>query len=243
MIVDAGGTRMTLRVAPDHASPGFEVKLWADASRATIARLSPGAGSPEPHDTVQPEDVDKIRALRDDMVVRANALLAEHKYSLIAARLDDTPLQKLDMPRLLAERLIAHIAPTVEEISTRSPVAGELAIKRQLSNSHREENFVSKWELWKRIEPLPDALRHLFDPLKLWGIGRSRARRRAARSTRIDRALQRRRPRRRSSKGGAAARRDAEVASALAARAVGAGRDRKPEGCQGSSACLLEPHS
>lgn len=45
---------------------------------------------------------------------------------------------------------------------------GELALKRVLGETQREEIFVSKEELRKKLEPLPAALRGIFAPLQLW---------------------------------------------------------------------------
>jgi hypothetical protein len=56
----------------------------------------------------------------------------------------------------------------VQRIAERSPTAGELAIKRQAGDNHREELYVSKADLREKLEPLPAALRGAFDPLGLW---------------------------------------------------------------------------
>ena len=47
-------------------------------------------------------------------------------------------------PTLLVERLIATMAPVVQEIAARSQSPGELVLRRLLSGDRREEIFLSK---------------------------------------------------------------------------------------------------
>jgi len=55
----------------------------------------------------------------------------------------------------------------VQEIAWRSRSATELVLKRLLADDRREEIFVTKVELTKKFEPLPQNLRRVFDPLGL----------------------------------------------------------------------------
>jgi hypothetical protein len=105
--------------------------------------------------------------LHDALVAMATELV-DHKRALLAASLDGTPLAQVDSPRSVVERVIANIAPTVQEIARRSLTPGELVIKRLVSETQREELFLSKAELAQKLEALPLALRRAFDPLALW---------------------------------------------------------------------------
>ena len=81
------------------------------------------------------------------------------------AQIDDVPLSQHAHPRLLVERLVAAMAPTVREIAAHSLSPGELVLKRLLAGDRREEIFVAKSELAQKLEPLPAALRKVLAPL------------------------------------------------------------------------------
>jgi hypothetical protein len=103
----------------------------------------------------------KLRALVGDLL--------EHETAVVAATLDDCPLLQLPAPRALVDRLIATMAPLVQEIARRSPVPGELVLKRQVAENQREERFVSKAKLREKIESLPPELQRALEPLGLGG--------------------------------------------------------------------------
>jgi hypothetical protein len=112
------------------------------------------------------EDVARVRALRDSLAGMA-ADLAQHKKSLRDASLEGGALRALPSPRVLVERLVANIAPIVQEIGKRSLAPGELVLKRLLDDTRREEIFVSKKELARKVQVLPQDMRRIFDPLEL----------------------------------------------------------------------------
>jgi hypothetical protein len=168
LAVDPSKTILKLRGTPDGTGAGFDLSFWTDSLRIDLVRVvEPGVANPEPPYEVVGDDAAKLRSLRDALVAHANELV-EHKHSLISASLDDTAIHELEPPRVLVERLIANMAPAVEEISRRSLMPGELVLKRLLGGNHREEVFVSKADLLSKLEPLPVALRRVFEPLKLW---------------------------------------------------------------------------
>jgi hypothetical protein len=172
LAIEPGRTVIKLRAAPEGSSAGFDVSFSDESTQVELVRVPPGdegqgdEGTGSPYD-VHGEDAAKLRSLRD-VLVSVVAELSDHKQSLVAASLDETPLHQLETPRLLVERIFASLARAVEQISKRSLVPGEFALKRVLSESHREEVFVSKAELLKKLEPLPTALRHVFEPFGLW---------------------------------------------------------------------------
>jgi hypothetical protein len=165
--VDPTDTTIKLRVAPDGIGGGFDLSFKHDVPHVRLVRiLEGGASTDSPYDVVG-EDVEKLRALRDALIAMTSDL-AEHKKSLLKASLDGAPIQQLETPRVLVERLIANIAPTVQQISKRSLAPGELVLKRLLGDNHREELFVSKAELARKLEPLSIPFRQAFEPLGLW---------------------------------------------------------------------------
>jgi hypothetical protein len=167
LVVEPKATTIKLRRSPSSSSEGYDVLLSGSSSRVEVLRVLEGDAAPDSPYEVSDEDAAELRSLRDALVAVIGQL-RDAKQVLVAATLDETPLHQLETPRVLVERLIASVAPAVEEISRLSPVPGELALKRVLSETLREEVFVSRAELLGRLEPLPPALRQVFDPLKLW---------------------------------------------------------------------------
>jgi hypothetical protein len=96
---------------------------------------------------------------------RAVTDVSHHRRRLVEAWIDGEVMRTHAKPTLLVERLIATLAPVVQEISARSHSPGELVLRRLLSGDRREEIFMSKLELKNKVEPLQDANRALFDPL------------------------------------------------------------------------------
>jgi hypothetical protein len=167
MTVDDAETIINLRADPDGTGAGFDLSFKHDVSAVRLFRIREGDGPADsPYDAVG-DNIAKLRSLHDALVAMTGEL-AEHKKTLLSASLDDTPIHELERPRVLAERLIANIAPTVQQISRRSLAPGELVLKRLLSDNRREEVFVSKAELDTKLEPLSIPLRRAFEPFKLW---------------------------------------------------------------------------
>jgi Tfp pilus assembly protein PilN len=167
LIVDSTETTIKLRTAPDGTGAGFDIAFVREPSSVQLLRVvEGGAVSDEAYSPVG-EDVAKLQSLHESLAAMANELMM-HKKTLVSATLDDKPVKQLETPRVLVERLIANIAPTVQEIAKRTLAPGELVIKRLLGGNHREELFVSRADLEQKLDPLPRALRRVFDPLKLW---------------------------------------------------------------------------
>jgi hypothetical protein len=167
LLVDPTCTTIKLRASPHVSSSGYDVSLSENSSRVEVTRILAGDAVPDSSYEVSDEDAAELRSMRDALVALVGKL-REGKQVLVAASFDDTPLHQLETPRQLIERLIANVAPTVAEIARRSLVPGELALKRVLSETQREEVFLSKAELLKKLEPLPAPLHRIFNPLGLW---------------------------------------------------------------------------
>jgi len=173
LTLDAAGATIKLRAAPDGTGTGFDVSLRHDPPTARIVRIREGkAATDAPYDAVG-ENITKLRSLYDKLAAMTNELAA-HKKKLLSASFDETPIQEIERPRILAERLIANIAPTVQQISKRSLSPGELVLRRLLSDNRREELFLSRAEIDQKLEPLSIALRRTFEPFKLWDAASQR---------------------------------------------------------------------
>lgn len=117
---------------------------------------------------IDDEHQPKVRALTDKLAAAARAL-ASHRTSVVSVEVDGTPLANHAQPRVIAERLIAAVAPTVIRIARHSRNPGELVLRRMLGDDRREEIFITTAELQKKIDTLPVPARAVFAPLELDG--------------------------------------------------------------------------
>ena len=81
--------------------------------------------------------------------------------------LDGQPLNELEWPAVVAERIISQLAPVITEISRRSGAPGELVLRRDVGGGRREEMYVTKAELYEKVLVLPPTRRAAFDILGL----------------------------------------------------------------------------
>jgi hypothetical protein len=166
-----GAVRATLklRATPDGSGGGFDVMFAGDTDPVRLVRVDEQGKSEDPPFEVEEVDVPKLLAVREKLAVAATELAA-HRKTVSDAKIDGEPLASVSKPALIAERLIATMAPVVQEIATRSHSPGELVLRRLLGGDRREEIFLSKQELKQKLEPLNDANRALFDPLWAEGV-------------------------------------------------------------------------
>jgi hypothetical protein len=164
--LDPMESRIVLRAAPDGTGPGFDVLLRAEAPVVRLVRVDERGTTPDEPFEVGDTDAVSLIKLLEKLETPARELI-EHRKALVQAGLDDRALGEHDHPSVLAERLVAAAAPVTQEIARRSPSATELVLKRLISGGRREEIFVTKADLQRRIAHLSPALRAVFDPLGL----------------------------------------------------------------------------
>jgi hypothetical protein len=165
--ISADGGTLKLRLAPDGTGAGFDILFASEAPRVRMLRVAEqqDAAAEQPFE-VDDEDAKKLLALYGKLTT-ATAELAGHRRRVLDAKLDNEAMRTHSKPTLLAERLIATMAPVVQEIAWRSQSPNELVLRRLLSGDRREEIFLSKAELKEKLEPLNEVNRALFDPLWL----------------------------------------------------------------------------
>jgi hypothetical protein len=157
---------LKLRSTAEGAGPGCNLWVHRDLQAVRLERvLANGLASGTPCD-VEGTDAEALHALHEALVASVSEI-ARHRASPVAAKINDTPVHQHEVCAVV-ERLIANVAPHVEEVARRSHSPGELVLRRRLGENHREEIFLSKAELLEKIEPLPPALRGAFAPLNLW---------------------------------------------------------------------------
>jgi hypothetical protein len=163
LFLSATEATLKLRTSADGTGAGFDVAVRGESPRVRMVRV--GEGELPPFELAE-GDAGKMLHLREQLAGFCTELFG-HRKSLADARVDGNPLRSLESPKQLVERLIAAMAPTVQEISKRSLSPTELVLKRQLGDGRREEIFVSKDSLKEKLVPLPPNLRALFAPLGL----------------------------------------------------------------------------
>jgi hypothetical protein len=164
LTVTPDDTKIKLRASAEATGGGYDLTFGKDATQVQIVRV-PESGLPDAPYEAAPNDSSTLQDLHARLRSLATDLI-EHETVVVTASLDERPLSQL-APRGLVERLIASLAPSVQQIAKRSLVPGELVLKRQVGDNQREELFVSKAVLWKKIETLSPELQRVLDPLDL----------------------------------------------------------------------------
>jgi hypothetical protein len=168
-LVDDGGTvRVELRAEIGEPS-GFDISVDLGESLVNAEKTGEEGDPALGPFAVAAEDRDALVALVERLRATAREL---PKKSLVAATFDDLPFDGDDaesQPRLVevVSRLVAKIAPAVNEIAARSRADDELVLRRSLADGHREEIFLQKATLREKIAPLDGPHRALFRLLDL----------------------------------------------------------------------------
>ena len=93
--------------------------------------------------------------------------LMDHKERLTKLELDGKDVFAEHLALDLVRRLVATFAPTAKEIAARSPSAEELSLKTESEDGRREEIYLKKEEIFRKLQPLPASGREVFAPLGL----------------------------------------------------------------------------
>jgi len=158
---------LKLRQGADGTGRGFDARLRRQPPQALIFRVDDPPKAGEQPLEIKSADVAKYLALWDTLASAAADLLKSRR-ALTLATIDGKALKDHDRPSVLVERIMAKTGPIVQEIARRSPSPNELVLKRLLGDDRREEIFLSKEELRKKIEALPQAQLRLLEPLGLF---------------------------------------------------------------------------
>ena len=161
----ADDSSMVMRRALKASSPALTF-TWRGGG-LTVVSLEDGT-TPSPPVEVDEYDSVGLTELRNNVDAQLR-LLVRHRVQLAEAAFNDRPVADMETPVPLARQIIRAVAPYVREIHKRSPVAGELTLKRQVEDGRREEVFVPVSELVKIYAGLPPDRRAFFDEFGLEG--------------------------------------------------------------------------
>jgi hypothetical protein len=147
---------------------GFQLRIALEESPRVLLSAVPESGILESEPPLPLEGEDRIQVLKLwSRISDSTANLPARRQSLIAAHFEGVSLTTLEAPASIAQRLIALLAPIVQEIARRSGAPGELVIRRDLGQGRREEVYITRAELEQKILVLPPELRSAFEPLGL----------------------------------------------------------------------------
>ncbi len=159
--VSTAGTLVKVRATPEAGAAGFDI-LVARNGEVAVER----AGRTENEATFETDerDLTGLRSLAAKLEAASDGLRGS-RGALVSAMLDGKALASHEHPAVLVERLVATMAPVVNEIARHSLSPRELVLKRLLGGDRREEIFLSRAELTAKIEVLPIGVRRMFAPL------------------------------------------------------------------------------
>jgi hypothetical protein len=153
-------TMVKVRATLDANAPGFDI------TSSTVGVKVERAGDPDGAFATDERDVPVLQAFVAKLEEAARALRI-NRGAITEVLVDGKPLATHDSPRVVVERLVAAMAPTVAEIARHCLSPRELVLKRLLGGDRREEIFLSRAELTQKLEPLSILQRQVFAPLGL----------------------------------------------------------------------------
>lgn len=125
----------------------------------------------DPNAASLPPELDEDDAAQIDKLLLALQVdvkeLFNYKEELLSLTLEGADVIAADRALDLIARLVDLFAPTVIEIARRSPSPHELSLKAESEDGRREERYLRKEELIKKLQPLSAAGRAVFAPLGL----------------------------------------------------------------------------
>jgi hypothetical protein len=166
--LDATSADFRLRKSPG-SGPGYRVLVTMhDERRVVIQPLGEdGVLDAEAPLSLDGEDSAQMIAFCT-RIVESTADLPGLRRSLVSAEYEGEPLDADKWPELVAERLLAQLAPVISEISLRSGAPGELVLRRDVGGGRREEVYVTKAELYEKVMVLTPSRRTSFEKLGLF---------------------------------------------------------------------------
>src|SRR3990172_8101500 len=101
------------------------------------------------------------------MIDAAAGDLVGKRRRLLRAAFDGVPVEEIERPARLAEKIVASIAPLVGEMRARGAAGTGLVLKRDLGNGRREELYVARAEITRKWAELAAPRRAIFDAFDL----------------------------------------------------------------------------
>jgi hypothetical protein len=166
--LDTTSAEFRLRKAPSSGS-GYRVLVTMHEERRVVIQPIGDEGMPDNDEPLALDGEDSAQMLAFcARVVESTRDLPALRRSMVSAEYEDEALNDTKWPEAVAERLIAQLAPVINEIAVRSGAPGELVLRRDVGGGRREEVYVTKAELYEKVLVLPPARRASFEQLGLF---------------------------------------------------------------------------
>lgn len=135
--------------------PGYELTISPDGKTAPEIKPIGEEGAAASDEKLVLEGLDAAAIVDVWQMIESRLVpLATKRVRLAQALLEGLPLAEIKSPAKVAQTLIHVTAPLVREMGRRSPVPGELVLKRQVEDGRREELFISIRELTDKFATL-----------------------------------------------------------------------------------------
>ena len=166
--LDVSSAELILRKAPSSGS-GYRIVVRPHEERRVAIQPLGEDGAPDGEEPLSLDGDDcAVMLAFCARVVESTRDLAGLRRSMVSVEYDGAPLDEARWPEAVATRLIAELAPVVNEIALRSGAPGELVLRRDVGGGRREEVYVTKAELYERVLVLPPERRIGFERLGLY---------------------------------------------------------------------------
>ena len=159
--IDKGNVRLVARKYAQ-SGPGYVIELGERGD--TVRELGDDGAEKEVH-AVESEDCPAL----DRLVTEARAVaesVGARRSAILSASFEGVKVEAMHEPRAIATKLVATLAPIVNQIERRSGGVDELILRRDVEDGRREEGR-EKAELREQIIVLPLQLRMVFEPVAL----------------------------------------------------------------------------
>lgn len=166
---------LKLRQNADGTGRGFDAKFRRQPPQVLLSRVDdPPKSNEQPPLEIKASELPKFMGVWDALASSIGEL-GKSRRALVQVTVDGKALKDHERPSVLLERIIARMAPIVQEVVRHSPSPNELVLKRLLGDDRREEIFLSKDELRKKVEGLPSSMLRVLEPLGLFFAAAGRA--------------------------------------------------------------------
>jgi hypothetical protein len=165
--ISSARTLITLRKGP-RSGTGYQLEvLDNEVPKATLSHVGE-EGAVALEVPLELGEEDSVHVLRLwNRVLDTSRDLPQRRQAMTEATFDGRSILELDEPGLVCEKLVAVMAPIVQQLGARSGAAGELVIRRDVGEGRREEVFITKAELQEKVTALPEELQKVFAPFEL----------------------------------------------------------------------------
>ncbi|MDB4995322.1 MAG: hypothetical protein JWM74_2754 [Myxococcaceae bacterium] len=167
-ILGDDAAEIRLRRRPEQKDALFVKIQRVDTDLVAHVQVAHNESDPEGPQSSAIDGQDRVHVERLWQLLRSRvAAMLAHRDRVTGVHLDFEDVFEKNLVVTLLERVVDIMAPTVHEIARRSPNPRELSLKVESDLGQREEIYVKKEDLVRKLEVLALEERRLFAPLAL----------------------------------------------------------------------------